>query len=123
MEVADEIAVINDGVVEQVGTADDLYDRPANEFVMRFLGPVTQLGERLVRPHDVEIVRSPEPGTAAARVQRLVRLGFEVRVDAVTDEGQSVSVQLTRAQCESLDLEVGATVHLRSVGMPAGAPA
>ena len=48
MEVADEIVVINDGRVEQVGTPDELYDQPANDFVMDFLGPVTQLGD--IRP-------------------------------------------------------------------------
>ena len=44
LEVADEIVVINDGRIEQIGTPDELYDEPANDFVMRFLGPVTQLG-------------------------------------------------------------------------------
>src|ERR1044071_5004938 len=43
LEVADEIVVINQGRVEQVGTPDDLYDKPANDFVMSFLGPVTTL--------------------------------------------------------------------------------
>src|SRR6059036_1079947 len=40
MEVADEIVVINNGIVEQVGTPDELYEKPANDFVMSFLGPV-----------------------------------------------------------------------------------
>jgi sulfate transport system ATP-binding protein len=123
MEVADEIALINDGVVEQVGTPDDLYDRPANDFVMRFLGPVTQLGEILVRPHDIEVLLHPEQGTVAARVERLVRLGFEVRVDVATDEGQRIAVQLTRAQCEGLALEPGTHVFVRSAIAPAVAPA
>ena len=47
LEVADEIVVINEGRVEQIGTPDQLYDEPANDFVMRFLGPVTQLGASL----------------------------------------------------------------------------
>ena len=46
LEVADEIVVINDGRIEQIGSPDELYDEPANDFVMRFLGPVTQLGGR-----------------------------------------------------------------------------
>ena len=44
MEVADEIVVINNGAVEQIGTPDQLYDAPVNDFVMNFLGPVTRLG-------------------------------------------------------------------------------
>ncbi|HEX8771566.1 MAG TPA: sulfate ABC transporter ATP-binding protein [Acidimicrobiales bacterium] len=117
MEVADEIAVVNDGVIEQVGRPEDLYDRPANEFVMRFLGAVTNLEGKLVRPHDIEVLRGAESGTVAARIERLVRLGFEVRVEAVaSDTGEPVSVQLTRAQAESLDLGRGSEVHLRPIG-------
>lgn len=124
MEVADEIAVINDGVVEQVGTPDDLYDRPANEFVMRFLGPVTKLGDALVRPHDIEVFATPEAATVAARVERMVRLGFEVRVDAVVGGEEQVSIQLTRAQAEGLGVERGRDVYLRPIApRPAPAPA
>ena len=61
MEVADEIVVINNGAVEQIGTPDQLYDDPVNDFVMNFLGPVTQPGGHAVRPHDIEILRSGEP--------------------------------------------------------------
>jgi sulfate transport system ATP-binding protein len=115
MEVADEIAVINAGIVEQVGTPEDLYDRPANDFVMRFLGPVTRLGGHLVRPHDIEVRPRPDDTTVSARVERLVRLGFEVRVDAVATDGEPVSVQLTRAQAEGMALEQGAEVHLHGI--------
>jgi sulfate transport system ATP-binding protein len=117
MEVADEIAVVNDGVIEQVGKPEDLYDRPANEFVMRFLGAVTSVDGHLVRPHDIEVLRAPEAGTVAAKIERLVRLGFEVRVEAVTlAGGEPVSVQLTRAQAEILNLERGSEIHLRAIG-------
>ena len=121
MEVADEIVVINDGRVEQVGTPDQLYDAPANDFVMSFLGPVTRLGDELVRPHDLEVLLQPEPGSVPARVTRLVRLGFEVRVDAVCDGGE-VWVQLTRAEAERLNLVRDSEVHLRPVvGAPVAA--
>ena len=59
LEVSDEIVVINDGRIEQVGSPDELYDKPANDFVMSFLGPVTTLGGRLVRPHDIEVFTTP----------------------------------------------------------------
>ena len=55
LEVADEIVVINEGRVEQIGSPDELYDEPANDFVMGFLGPTTRFGGRLVRPHDLEL--------------------------------------------------------------------
>ena len=112
MEVADEIVVINNGTVEQVGPPDELYDRPANEFVMSFLGPVTRLGGRLVRPHDLEVFSDPDVGTVPATVVRLVRLGFEVKVDAVVGD-QELWVQLTRGEADRLSLAPGSEIHLR----------
>ena len=114
MEVADEIVVINDGRVEQTGTPDELYDTPANDFVMNFLGPVTALDGTAVRPHDLEILDHPEVGSVSATVSRLVRLGFEVRVDAITADGD-VWVQLTRAQADRLRLEEGSVVFIRPI--------
>ena len=112
LEVADEIVVINEGRVEQVGTPDDLYDRPANEFVMRFLGPVTQLGSDLVRPHDVELHTEAVDGAVGGEVTRLVRIGFEVRVEITIDD-RTVLVTMTRTQVHRLALEVGAKVWVR----------
>jgi sulfate transport system ATP-binding protein len=105
LEVADEIVVINDGRIEQVGTPDDLYDQPANEFVMSFLGPVTRLGGQLVRPHDLIVDREPAEGAVAGTVTRLVRIGFEVRVELDVD-GEPVQVVATRAEARHLGLAV-----------------
>ena len=113
MEVADEIVVINDGRVEQVGSPGDLYDRPANEFVMTFLGPVTRLGGELIRPHDVEVFAAREPGARAGKVVRVLRLGFEVRVDVDTGDGQTW-VQLTRREAARLAVAEGDTVYLKA---------
>jgi len=113
MEVADEIVVINRGVVEQVGTPDQVYDEPANQFVMSFIGPVTRLSGRLVRPHDLELVTHPEAGAAPATVVRVVRLGFDVRVDVRTAE-EDVWVQLTRTEAEKLGIEAGGRVFVRT---------
>ena len=114
MEVADEIVVINNGAVEQIGTPDQLYDEPVNDFVMNFLGPVTQLGGVAVRPHDIEILTTHQPAVFPATVTRLVRLGFEVRVDAVAD-GHDVWVQVSRGEADRLDLAPGSEVFLRPV--------
>ncbi len=113
MEVADEIVVINDGRIEQVGTPDSLYDAPANDFVMGFLGEVTQLGEVRLRPHDIEITRSPDlAGGTSADILRLTRVGFEVRLVAGTEQGQEVSVVTTRSHARALALEEGERIWL-----------
>ena len=114
LEVADEIVVIDAGRVRQVGTPDELYDSPADDFVMRFLGPVTQLGGDLVRPHDIELHTSPVEGATAGTISRLVRVGFEVRID-VTTADQVVLVTATRPQVQALGVEVGTPVWVRPV--------
>ena len=61
------IAVLNDGRIEQVGAPRELYDAPANAFVMGFLGPVARLGDALVRPHDLTLVaRAAAPARRGA---------------------------------------------------------
>ncbi|HYU83217.1 MAG TPA: sulfate ABC transporter ATP-binding protein [Kribbellaceae bacterium] len=112
IEVADTIAVLADGVVEQVGSPHEVYDNPANPFVMRFLGPVTRIDGHLVRPHDIELSASPQPGTTPATVSRVVRLGFEVRVE-MTVAGEDAFAQVTRGLAQRLDLKPGDTVHMR----------
>ena len=116
LEVADEIVVINNGRIEQIGSPDELYDTPANDFVMSFLGPVTTLGGRLVRPHDIEILTSPVPDAVEARVTRLQRVGFEIRAEMSTRDtdptGPATWVQLNRGQSEALRLVEGSTVWL-----------
>ncbi|RBY97119.1 sulfate ABC transporter ATP-binding protein [Blastococcus sp. TF02-8] len=116
MEVADEIVVMAGGEVQQVGSPDDLYERPASDFVMGFLGPTTRVGGELVRPHDVELLSHPEAGTLPATVQRVVRLGFEVRVDLLVG-GEPTWAQITREQARRLGTVPGDTVHLRAAAV------
>src|SRR6187549_1532709 len=59
MEVAEQIVVLNHGRIEQEGTPRELYEEPANEFVMSFVGPVNQLHGHYVRPHDIDIFVDP----------------------------------------------------------------
>jgi sulfate/thiosulfate transport system ATP-binding protein len=133
MDVADQIAIINQGRIEQTGTPAALYDRPANEFVLTFLGPATFMNGRWVRPHDLQLHRrapdgrdenggirpaagEPEPGPPAgtaspaagieARVERVAHLGFEVRVELTAGSGPAWA-QLSRADAASLDLRAG----------------
>jgi sulfate transport system ATP-binding protein len=113
MEVADRIVVMNAGHIEQVGGPRDLYEHPANAFVMGFVGPVTRLGELFVRPHDIQVRRQPNGTTAEAMVERLVHLGFEVRADLVLGDGQRLQAQLSREDAEELELATGQIVFVR----------
>lgn len=113
MDVAEQLVVMNQGRVEQAGSASDLYDQPANEFVMSFVGEVNRLGEHFVRPHDMQVVLDPDDGTVEAMIRRVVPLGFEVRVEVVLGDGTEVWAQLTRAELQQLELREGQIVHLR----------
>jgi sulfate transport system ATP-binding protein len=116
LEVADEIVVINEGRVEQIGSPDQLYDEPANDFVMGFLGEVTTLNGQLVRPHDIDISTTPIlAGAVEGVVSRVLRIGFEVRVTVLTDDGEEVIVVLTKNHAASLGIEQDAHVWVTPV--------
>ena len=120
MEVADRIAVMNHARIEQVGSPRDVYDKPATEFVMGFLGPVSTFKGKLVRPHDVTVSLSETEGSIEAMVSRVVHLGFEVRIELELPGGESARAQLTRGQTEELELARGDIVYVRP---PEGADA
>jgi len=113
MEVAGQIVVLNRGRVEQVGTPRELYETPANEFVMSFVGPVNRIGDAFVRPRDLTLELSPDGDTREAMVERVVHLGFEVRVELVREDGQHLLAQLTQEEAEALELERGLIVYVR----------
>jgi len=115
MDVADQLVVMNEGRVEQTGSADELYEHPANEFVMSFVGEVNRLGDDFVRPHDMEVVLDPDDRTQEGLVQRIVTLGFEVRVEMVLSDGTDVWAQLTRAELQRLELREGQIAYLRPI--------
>jgi len=113
MEVADTIAVMNKGQIEQVGAPREVYDKPASPFVMGFLGPVSRIDGRLVRPHDVTLSLTPGDDAVEAMVERVVYLGFEVRVELELPDREIARAQLTREQTDRLDLERGNIVYVR----------
>ncbi len=113
MEVADEVAVMSNGRVEQIGSPRDVYERPANEFVMTFVGQAHRLGDAFVRPHDLEVTLEPNGSTRQVVIDRVVHRGFNVRLDLVGEDGGRLSVETTRDQAELLDLGSGQTVYVR----------
>ena len=115
MELAEQVVLVHQGRVEQTGTPDELYDTPASEFVMGFVGAVTRIGDALVRPHDIELSAVQTEGTVQAMVDRVIRLGFSCRLEILLDDGQRATVQATRAQIDQLDLRPGEIVYVRAL--------
>ncbi len=131
LDVADRIAVLNKGRIEQVGSPTEVYDAPANAFVMSFLGAVSVLNGALVRPHDIRVGRNPDMavaggdgtaesiGVVRATVDRVVTLGFEVRVELTSAvSGGPFTAQITRGDAEALALKEGDTVYVRATRVP-----
>ncbi len=128
LEVADRIVVMNRGKVEQSGTPDQVYEHPANPFVLNFLGNVNLFHGRLqsdqhqgdnsvayVRSHDIEIERSPQDLTALrAEIRHIQKLGPSVRVTLVMAEnGELIEAELTRDVYQNLGLQHGESVFVR----------
>src|SRR5215211_6922852 len=104
MDVAEQIVVMDEGAVEQAGSPTELYDHPTTEFVMSFVGTANRIGSMLVRPHDVHISHMPTTTSEEAMIERIVRLGFEVRLEMTLADGSPLIAQLTRNEIEELEL-------------------
>jgi sulfate transport system ATP-binding protein len=118
MDVAAQIVVMNSGRIEQTGTPRELYEHPANEFVMSFVGPVNRLGDALLRPHDIQILPGgsdhySHDSTVEALVRRIAHLGFEVRVELTLPDGRDVWAQVTRETAAELELAEGQILAAR----------
>jgi sulfate transport system ATP-binding protein len=113
MEVADSVVVMNGGRVEQVAGPRELYEAPANGFVMTFVGEAIRFDGALVRPHDLELSAEPDEWTREAQVERIVHVGFDVRAELVGDDGVPFVVRLTRDEADTLELEPGEIVFVR----------
>jgi sulfate/thiosulfate transport system ATP-binding protein len=114
MDVADAIALLDAGRIVQAGAPRELYERPADRFVMEFLGPVARVGDTLVRPHDLTLSLEDGPGAIEAMVARVVHLGFEVRVELVLRDAEALIAQVTRTEADALELRPGDIVHVRA---------
>jgi sulfate/thiosulfate transport system ATP-binding protein len=121
MAVADKIAIMNKGYIEQVGTPSEIYNHPANAFVMGFVGPVNVLPSSLnifqnkrfdktspqmfLRPQDIAIETISNHSTVAAKVNRVTHLGSEIQAELALDDGQVITALLTRERFDELQLE------------------
>ena len=121
MEVADKIVIMNKGRIEQVGTPAEIYDNPANAFVMGFISRVNILSsssnifqanglkssnsQMFLRPEDIAIETSANTTNVSAKVNRLIHLGSEIQAELALDDGQVIMAHLTREHFDNLQLE------------------
>ena len=144
LEVADRIVVMNHGRIEQAGTPDEVYDNPANPFVLNFLGHVNLFHGRVhegqaslggltldtpehaganhapavgyVRTHDIVVERVSTDATGIkATIRHILAVGPVVRVEMeLCDNKENVEAELTRELFRELELKVGETVFVRT---------
>ncbi|HEY4086871.1 MAG TPA: sulfate ABC transporter ATP-binding protein [Bryobacteraceae bacterium] len=114
LEVADRVAIMNHGQIEQTGTPGEIYDHPANAFVYEFLGDVTQFDGGPVRPHEIEITRYAGANPSArATVKFIASAGAVVRVELQREQsGETVEAEITRERYRELELRVGNVVDV-----------
>ncbi|MEN9518529.1 MAG: hypothetical protein RLZZ381_1117 [Cyanobacteriota bacterium] len=128
MAVADKIVVMNHGKIEQIGTPAEVYEHPANPFVMSFVGEVNVLSNTspifdraneanpatrlFVRPHDFEVFATPQRNSVLAKVQRIIHLGWQVQLELILGDRSSLTVHLNREEFARLDLTTEQNVYL-----------
>jgi len=110
MEVASRIVVMNHGRIEQVGAPAELYEHPATEFVMSFVGKVNRIGDAYIRPHEVVICELGRAGCLPATIERVVTLGFDNRIELVLSDGERVWAQLTRDEVARMQPATGQVI-------------
>lgn len=121
LELADQVVVMRNSRIEQVGPPQEIYDHPRSPFVYEFLGNVNKVTEsdstqRYIRPHEIEVAFAAEfePTTdKLARIQHLFSAGPIATLSVRLEDGQFVDVELSRKQLDDLGLSVGDEVAIR----------
>ncbi len=137
LELADRVVVMNQGRIEQVGTPQEVYDRPATPFVYEFLGNVNRIactiidgqvdlwghqfsvetaergrreGYAYLRPHDIEILTT-SGASSRAHVKHISATGPVARVElAIEGVATPIEAELSRQQLDALGLRLGQPV-------------
>ncbi|MEO8615532.1 MAG: sulfate ABC transporter ATP-binding protein [Luteolibacter sp.] len=121
LELSDQVVVMRNARIEQVGKPQAVYDHPRSPFVYEFLGNVNKLHSgsdvRYVRPHEIEVLFAAEydPTTdSLARVQHLFSAGPVATLTVRLNDGQFLDVELSRKQLDELALSAGDEVAVRA---------
>ena len=123
LEVADQVVIMNEGKVEQIGTPDEVYEKPANPFVFKFLGDVNLFHTRVeqaavgyTRPHEIEVARErSDEHEVAATLLANSGIGPVVRLELKrADTGELIEAEIPRQRFHELAPRVGETFHLKA---------
>jgi sulfate transport system ATP-binding protein len=121
LELADQVVVMRNARIEQVGDPQTVYDHPRSPFVYEFLGNVNKLHDQqdvaYLRPHEIEVLFAAEfdPATdSLARVQHLFSAGPIATLSVKREDGQFLDIELSRKQLEDLGLGVGDEIAVRT---------
>jgi sulfate transport system ATP-binding protein len=142
LEVAHRVVVVNNGCIEQIGTPDEVYERPANPFVYHFLGSVNLFHGRFregrmhlgsstfpatghqalsdapavayVRPHEIRVLNHRHgEGCLPAVIRQVNSAGPLVRLELErADVGGRFAVELSREQARAVHLAPGTQVYV-----------
>jgi len=119
LEVADQVVVMNQGSIEQVGTPDDVFHHPRSAFVMNFIGQVNRLRVRpdgdpllFVRPHELDLSPTPVAGGLRATVVRIHSAGPTARVELESDTGDPLYAEISQHRLRELAVARGGVVHV-----------
>lgn len=127
LEVADQIVVMNKGKIEQIGTAQQIYEQPASEFVYQFIGTTNKLPALLqsseedkktlthyCRPHQFSVYNEEQPHTQTATLLRSLLIGGTARLDVVLEDKTDIEIELSRADFLALELRDGQNIWFKA---------
>jgi sulfate/thiosulfate transport system ATP-binding protein len=146
LEVADRVVLMNHGKIEQIGSPDEVFNKPASEFVMDFLGQVNRFHGHVakgrvefadvaieapgqthpegtnarifVRPHDVEVTRASNGHPALRTTLLRVRsAGPVVRLILKTSTGEELQAEISHEQFAQLTAKLGDTLFAAPHGV------
>ncbi len=140
-EMADQVVVMNQGRIEQIGTPQEVFDHPSTSFVMDFLGNVNVFHGRVqsgrvtlgpfnlryddyqhdepreatayVRPHELDIDRSPSQSSLPGRIKQINPAGSVLKVRVSVEEfGVELNIDVTHERAKLLGLKLDEAVFV-----------
>ena len=123
LTMADRIIVMNNAVIEQIGTPRTIYEKPANTFVANFIGTMnfyeSDAGIFGVRPENIELAKNGlQESYWTGKVSFLEFKGAMIRVHSKLFDNREICVDLSVEKAKDLELKENDTVYLKIADRP-----